>query len=140
MVISLRLFYVGRALRKVKLYIMDAAGLATKFGLKGKINMICMGTFFRLSGVLPVNEAIGLLRQAIVKAYSHKGDDIVQRNLDLLDAVCSDPNFLVPVPIPARWRRAELTDERRRYSHRHIALIDDDKTRRFMEDIHEPVS
>ena len=129
-----------RALRKVQLYIMDAGRLATQYGLKGRINMICMATFFRLSGVLPVDTSIALLRKAIVKAYSHKGDEIVQRNLDLLDAVCSDPKFLISIDVPARWKRATLTDERQKYSHRHIALIDDDKTRKFMEDIHEPVS
>ena len=99
-----------------------------------------MATFFRLSGVLPIDESIALLRKAITKAYSHKGEEIVQRNLDLLDAVCSTPKFLVSVQVPARWKRATLTEERRLYSHRHIALIDDAKTRKFMEEIHDPVS
>lgn len=132
--------FIHRALRRVKFYVMDAGRLATKYGLKGRINMICMAVFFRLSGVLPVDTSISLLRKAITKAYSHKGDEIIQRNLNLLDAVCSDPNLLVPIDVPSRWRRATLTEERRQYSHRHIALIDDAKTQKFMEDIHKPVS
>lgn len=102
--------------------------------------MICMAVFFRLSGVLPIDTSISLLKQSIAKAYSHKGDEIVQRNLNLFDAVCSDPNLLVSIDVPSRWRRATLTEERRMYSHRHIALIDDKKTQKFMEDIHKPVS
>ncbi|KAL7522654.1 hypothetical protein ACHAWX_007353 [Stephanocyclus meneghinianus] len=128
------------ALRKVNFYIMDAGRLATKYGLKGRINMICMTVFFRLSGVLPLDEAITLLRKAIIKAYSNKGEEIVQRNLELLNAVSTDPQFLVSIEVPSRWRRATLTEERRAYSHRHIALIDDEKTRKFMEEIAEPVS
>lgn len=119
---------------------MDAGRLATKYGLKGRINMICMTVFFRLSGVLPLDEAITLLRKAIIKAYSNKGEEIVQRNLELLNAVSTDPQFLVSIEVPSRWRRATLTEERRAYSHRHIALIDDEKTRKFMEEIAEPVS
>lgn len=102
--------------------------------------MICMSAFFRLSGVLPIDEAVALLKKSITKSYSYKGDDVVKKNHDILDAVCSDPRYLLEVEVPSRWRRATLTDERRAYANRHIALIDDEKTRKFMEEIAEPVS
>jgi len=128
------------ALRKVKFYIMDAASLARKFGLKGKINMVCMSAFFRLSGVLPIKDAISLLKEAITKAYSYKGEDVVKKNHELLD-VCSDPQYMINIDIPSRWKRAtHLMEETRSYTSRHIALIDDEKTRKFMEDIAHPVS
>ena len=44
---------------------MDAAGLAAEYGLKGKINIICLAAFFELAGVLPVDRSIQLLREAI---------------------------------------------------------------------------
>lgn len=47
---------------------------------------------------------------------------------------------MIEITIPNRWKRAVLTEERRAYTKRHIALIDDEKTRKFMEDIAEPVS
>lgn len=47
---------------------------------------------------------------------------------------------MVEIDIPSRWKRATLTEEKRAYSKRHLALIDDEKTRKFMEDIAEPVS
>ena len=47
---------------------------------------------------------------------------------------------MIEVEIPSRWKRATLTEEKRAYSNRHVALIDDEKTRKFMEDIAGPVS
>lgn len=47
---------------------------------------------------------------------------------------------MISVEIPSRWKRATLTDEKRAYSRRHVALIDDEKARKFAEDIAEPVS
>ena len=85
------------ALRKVKFYIMDAASLATKFGLKGKINMICMSAFFRLSGVLPIEDAITLLKESITKTYSYKGEDVVRKNHELLDGECVKADVLYSV-------------------------------------------
>lgn len=73
------------AIRKIKFYIMDASKLATKYGLKGKINMICMSAFFRLAGVLPIEEALSLLKDTITRKYSYKGEDVVRKNHELLD-------------------------------------------------------
>ena len=124
--------------------------------------MICLSAFFRLSGVLPIDEAISLLKDVITKTYSYKGDIVVRKNHELLDgeylvcllytfylalfllinvqsacwcfAVCSDPRYMIEITIPNRWKRAVLTEERRAFTKRHIALIDDEKTRKFMED------
>lgn len=126
------------ALHNIRFYIMDAATLATKFGLAGRINMICMCVFFRLSGVLPLDDAVNMLKAAIVKNYSYKGEDVVKKNIDLLDTVVSDPKSLIAVDIPARWRA--ITDTEKAYENRHIALIDDEKVRKFMTDIFDPVS
>lgn len=121
---------------------MDAASLAAKYGLFGRINMICMCAFFRLSGVIPLDvpldDAVALLKAAIKKNYSYKGEDVVKNNIDLLDAVVSDPKSLILIDIPASWR--SITDGDKAYENRHIALIDDEKVRKFMIDIAEPVS
>jgi pyruvate-ferredoxin/flavodoxin oxidoreductase len=126
------------ALRNIHFYIMDAAILASKFGLAGRINMICMCVFFRLSGVLPLDDAVNLLKAAIIKNYSYKGEDVVKKNIELLDTVVSDPKSLILVDIPARWR--SITDMEKSYENRHIALIDDVKAHKFMTDIFDPVS
>jgi pyruvate-ferredoxin/flavodoxin oxidoreductase len=126
------------ALRNNKFYIMDAGRLATKFGLAGRINMICMCAFFRLSGVLPLDDAIALLKAAIVKNYSYKGEEVVQKNIELLDTVVSDPDSMILIDIPARWRK--IVDGEKAYENRHIALIEDEKARKFMMEIGDPVT
>ena len=68
------------ALRSANFYIMDAARLATKFGLAGRINMICMCAFFRLSNVIPVDDAVALLKAVVCpKLLSALADIFVAR-------------------------------------------------------------
>ena len=126
------------ALRNARFYIMDAGRLAAKFGLAGRINMICMCVFFRLSGVLPLDKAIALLKAAIIKNYSYKGEDVVKKNTDLLDTVVSDPESLIRIEIPSRWR--SIVENDRAYEKRHIELIGDEKARKFMDEIGDPVN
>lgn len=127
------------ALRNAHFYIMDAARLASQYGLAGRINMICLVTFFRLSEVIPLESAVAKLKAAIRKNYGHKGDDVVNKNIELLDKVVGDPETLIRVQIPARWRNI-IDSDSKTYENRHIALIDDAKVRQFMEEIGDPVT
>ena len=43
--------------------------------------------FFKISGVLPEDEAIKLIKSSIKKTYARKGEDIVKMNLDCVDKV-----------------------------------------------------
>lgn len=97
-----------------------------------------MSAFFRLSGVLPLGDAVDRLKAAIRKNYSRKGDDVVQQNIRLLDTVVSDSRSMILVDIPARWRT--FIDGQKAYESRHLALIDDEKVRKFMTEIGDPVS
>jgi pyruvate-ferredoxin/flavodoxin oxidoreductase len=118
---------------------MDAVGLSRRFGLAGRINMICQVVFFRLSNVIPLDDAVALLKATIIKAYSYKGEDVVKKNIDLLDAVVSDPNTLIKVEVPDRWKKLQQTDYTP-YEDRHNMLLDDEKVRKFMAEIVDPVS
>ncbi|TFH09044.1 MAG: pyruvate:ferredoxin (flavodoxin) oxidoreductase, partial [Candidatus Atribacteria bacterium] len=68
--------------KKLKFYTIDAVKLASEVGLGGRINMIMQTLFFKLSEVLPIDEAVTYLKDAIKKAYGKKGDKIVQMNND----------------------------------------------------------
>lgn len=132
------------AMKNARFYIMDAASLAKRFGLAGRINMICMCAFFRLSGVIPLADAVALLKAAIHKNYSYKGDAVVQKNIDLLDAVVNDPKYMLQVEIPSSWRSftaaAASVDNEPAYTKRHIALMEDGKTRKFLDEIAGPMA
>jgi pyruvate-ferredoxin/flavodoxin oxidoreductase len=72
--------------KKPAVYVIDAGHLAMDLGLGARINTIMQTAFFKISGVLPEDEAINLIRESIKKTYGHKGQDIVDMNMRAVDA------------------------------------------------------
>jgi pyruvate-ferredoxin/flavodoxin oxidoreductase len=91
--------------KNLDFYTVDAVRIAGEVGLGGRINMIMQTVFFKLAGVLPVDEAIAHLKDAIKKAYGRKGEKVVQMNYDGVDAAM-DPENLVKVDVPEAWAKA----------------------------------
>jgi pyruvate-ferredoxin/flavodoxin oxidoreductase len=91
--------------KKLKFYTIDAVKIAADVGLGGRINMIMQTVFFKLSGVLPVDEAVAHLKKAIEKAYGRKGEKIVKMNNAGVDAAL-DPANLKEIEVPAAWAKA----------------------------------
>ncbi len=89
--------------KALKFYTIDAVKIAGDVGLGGRINMIMQTVFFKLAGVLPVDEAIGELKKAIEKEYGKKGEKVVQMNYAGVDAALGN---LVEVKVPGAWRTA----------------------------------
>ncbi|BAZ38324.1 pyruvate flavodoxin/ferredoxin oxidoreductase domain-containing protein [Calothrix sp. NIES-4101] len=71
--------------KKLKFYIIDANKVARESGMGGRINTIMQVCFFALAGVLPQDEAIEKIKDAIAKTYGKKGADVVRKNLDAVD-------------------------------------------------------
>eukprot|EP01029_Cantina_marsupialis_P003278 TRINITY_DN130_c0_g5_i2.p1 TRINITY_DN130_c0_g5~~TRINITY_DN130_c0_g5_i2.p1 ORF type:complete len:1209 (+),score=436.14 TRINITY_DN130_c0_g5_i2:75-3701(+) len=71
--------------KKAKFYVVDAFKVAEEAGLKGRINNVMQTAFFKLANVLPMEEAIGLLKGAIEKTYGAKGQKIVDMNKKVVD-------------------------------------------------------
>ena len=72
--------------RKLRLFAIDADRVAADAGLPGRTNTVLQTCFFAISGVLPKDEAIERIKQAIRKTYARRGADIVQRNEAAVDA------------------------------------------------------
>ncbi len=72
--------------KKLKFYVINANTVARDAGMGGRINTIMQTCFFAVSGVLPREEAIDQIKQAIKKTYSKKGDEVVKRNWAAVDA------------------------------------------------------
>ncbi len=72
--------------KDLKVYVIDAHEVAQKTGMGSRINSIMQTCFFALSGVLPRDEAISQIKKAIEKTYGRKGDDVVQKNFEAVDA------------------------------------------------------
>ncbi|MGB7918721.1 MAG: 2-oxoacid:acceptor oxidoreductase family protein, partial [Desulfobacterales bacterium] len=91
------------ASKKLNFYNIDAVKIAQEVGLGGRINMIMQTAFFKLAKVLPVDEAIELLKKEIKKMFGRKGDKIVQMNHEAVDKTLDN---LIEIDYPAAWAEA----------------------------------
>jgi pyruvate-ferredoxin/flavodoxin oxidoreductase len=76
--------------RKLKLYAIDAIQVARATGMGGRINTIMQTCFFALAGVMPRDEAIEKIKEAIKKTYGKRGDEVVQKNWAAVDATLAN--------------------------------------------------
>ena len=72
--------------KKIRVFTIDASSIAKEAGLGGRINTIMQTAFFKLSGVLPEDEAIALIKKYVEKQFERKGREIVEMNWRAIDA------------------------------------------------------
>lgn len=113
--------------KKVKVYAIDASKIAKSVGLGGRINSIMQTAFFKLSGVLPENEAIALIKKYVEKQFLSKGKEIVEMNWNAIDASV-EAIMEVPIPKPS-------ADEK----HAHITAVVPEGSGDFAELVMDPV-
>ena len=89
--------------KKLNFYNIDAVKIAGEVGLGNRINMIMQTCFFNLANVLPVEEAINLLKADIKRMFGKKGDAIVNMNIEAVDKTLDK---LVKVDVPESWKDA----------------------------------
>ncbi len=110
--------------KKLQFYTINAVEVARETGMGQRINTIMQACFFAISNILPKDEAIAQIKNAIKKTYSKKGDAIVQKNFAAVDAslehlhkveypaeVTSTFNRLLPVPADAPEFVRKVTGE-----------------------------
>ncbi|MBF9014862.1 MULTISPECIES: pyruvate:ferredoxin (flavodoxin) oxidoreductase [unclassified Oceanispirochaeta] len=84
--------------RKVRFYAMNALKISEEVGLGNRTNTVLQAAFFKISGVLPEAQAIELMKGAIKKTFSRKGEDIVKMNWNAVDKA---GEALIEVKVPA---------------------------------------
>ncbi|GHV95038.1 pyruvate-flavodoxin oxidoreductase [Spirochaetia bacterium] len=72
--------------KKVKFYVINAAEIARNTGMGNRINTVMQAAYFKISGVLPQDEAVKYMKKFIEKSYGKKGADVVQKNYATVDA------------------------------------------------------
>jgi pyruvate-ferredoxin/flavodoxin oxidoreductase len=72
--------------KRLKLYSIDATGVAKESQLGNRINTIMQTCFFAISGVIPRDEAIGKIKESIHKTYGKRGEPVVRQNFVAVDA------------------------------------------------------
>lgn len=86
--------------RKLKFYLIDAYKVARETGMGNRINTIMQTCFFALSGVLPREQAIEAIKNAIRDTYGKRGEAVVAKNFGAVDHTLSHL-FQVAVPSDA---------------------------------------
>ena len=86
--------------KNISFYTINATDIADEIGLGNRTNMIMQSAFFKLADVIPLEEAVAYLKDAVVKSYGRKGDSIVDMNQAAVD---KGIEALVKIDIPASW-------------------------------------
>ncbi len=71
--------------KKLKFYVINASKVAKDTGMGSRINSILQTCFFAISNVMPKEEALKYIKNAIKKTYGRKGEEVVQKNYRAVD-------------------------------------------------------
>ena len=85
----------------IQLYACDAVTIAKEIGLGGRINSILQAAFFKLSEILPIDEAVEYMKAAVRKSYGKKGEAIVAMNEAAIDKGVAN---VVKIDVPDSWK------------------------------------
>ena len=91
------------AKKHIKVYIINATKIAAEIGLGGRTNTILQSAFFKITGIIPYEDAVKYMKDAIVKSYGKKGENVVNMNYAAVDR----GGEYTEISVPAEW--AELT-------------------------------
>ncbi len=73
------------AQHNITVYYINATKIAQEIGLGNRTNTILQSAFFRITEVIPVELAVEQMKKFIVKSYSKKGQDVVDKNYQAVD-------------------------------------------------------
>jgi len=90
---------------KINFYTIDGVkiGIATGMG-PTRINTILQSAFFKLSAIIPEEQAIDLMKKAAEKTYGRKGEDVVKKNWAAIEEGAKNVH---KVEVPASWADAQ---------------------------------
>ena len=89
----------------IKFYTIDGVKIGIETGMgPTRINTILQSAFFKLTGIIPEEQAIELMKAAAKATYGRKGDDVVQKNWAAIDAGAKQ---VVEITVPESWKDAE---------------------------------
>ena len=95
------------AKNNINFYTIDAVKIAEEIGLGGRINMIMQSAFFKLADIIPVEDAVKYLKEAVDHSYGLKGQTILNMNYAAID---KGVDAIVKINVPAAWAEAVDTE------------------------------
>lgn len=115
----------------IKLYVIDALRIGKEIGLNNKISTILQAAFFRLAGIIPMEEARRLMKEAAAVSYQKKGEKVIQMNYEAIDRGIEG---VLEIPVHPEWKDAadEPLDAR--------LLPDRPEVLAYVENLQKPIS
>lgn len=90
---------------EIEFYTIDGISIAREIGLGGRINTILQAAFFKITGIIPSEDAEKYMKEAIITSYGKKGDEVIQKNFA---AVARGMTDFVKVDYPVdEWKNAQ---------------------------------
>lgn len=111
----------------INLYIINAVDIALNLGLGSRTNTVLQAAFFKIVGIIPIDDAVKYMKDAILKSYGRKGEKIVNMNYAAVDAGVKE---VQKVEVPSEW--ADAPDDK--------AEKDTRKKFHYITNILEPVN
>ena len=118
------------AQNNINFYTINGIKIAEEVGLPGRASTILQSAFFTISGILPVDEAIGYMKEKVIAKFSKKGQAVVDSNCNGIDRGSKE---VVKIDVPESWKTAQ---DAPRELH-----VDTDRAemKKFVKDILDPV-
>jgi pyruvate-ferredoxin/flavodoxin oxidoreductase len=88
----------------INFYTLNAVKIAQEAGLGGRINMVMQSAFFKLANIIPIEDAVKYLKDAVVSSYGKKGEKVVSMNHAAIDRGIEE---IVKIEVPESWKGAE---------------------------------
>ena len=92
------------ASNNIQFYIINATAIAEEIGLGNRTNTIMQSAFFKISSVIPYEDAVSEMKKAIVKTFGRKGEEIVKMNHTAVER----GGDVEKVEIPSEWANIEV--------------------------------
>ena len=87
----------------INFYTINGIKIAEEVGLPGRASTILQSAFFTIANIIPVDKAIELMKKAVVKKFSKKGEAIVNANCNGIDRGSKE---VVKIDVPESWKDA----------------------------------
>jgi len=88
------------AKKELVLYIINATHIAEEIGLGNRTNTILQAAFFKITNIIPFEQAVKEMKKAAEKSYGRKGESILKMNYAAIDRGAE----FVKVEIPCEWK------------------------------------
>jgi len=92
------------AKKNINFYTIDGVSIGKEIGLGNRINMIMQAAFFKLANIIPLDDAVKYMKDAILATYGKKGEKVVNMNYLAVDKGIEALN---KINVPASWANAE---------------------------------